>query len=110
MSRSRRSHHSFKKDVELTKLRHEMGIYSHPDSQVHINGKEYLFGEDKRERRRQVWERDQRRCVRCGVYVDFEQMEMDHIAKNVGEPRWDNIENLRILCVPCHRGPKGKHA
>ena len=108
---------SFKVDQELTKLRHETGVYEHPNSQVHINGKEYLFGKDKTRRRMEVWERDGRRCVQCGIYVTFEQMHMDHKARNYGEQRWDNLENLQTLCPPppfgngCHIGGEtAKHA
>ena len=76
-----------------------------------------MFGEDKTSRRLEVWERDKRRCVRCGKFVTFEEMHMDHVAKNYGEMRWDNLENLRTLCPPppvgngCHIGAEGaKHA
>lgn len=105
---------SFRKDIELTKLRRETGVYRDPRSEVHFDGKEYLAGEDVGRRRMEIWERDQRRCVQCGVYVTWEQMEMDHIAPNFGGRRWDNQENLRTLCGPfqngCHRGSKNaKH-
>ena len=102
-------------DRELTKLRHETGDYKHADSVVHIDGKEYLFGEDLTRRRMEVWERDRRRCVKCGVYVSFELMDMDHRAANFGGRRFDNLENLQTMCGPfqngCHRGSKqAKHA
>ena len=108
---------SFRVDQALTKLRREAGVYRHPDSVIHLDGREYLVGIDKRNRRREVWERDGRRCVECGLYVTFEQMHMDHKARNCGERRWDNLENLQTLCPPppighgCHIGAKGaKHA
>ena len=106
---------SFQKDIELTKLRFETGTYQDPRSEVFLDGKEYLAGQDVTNRRTEVWERDKRRCVRCGVYVTFEQMHMDHVAKNYGARKWDNIDNLQTLCGPsqncCHIGGKNsKHA
>lgn len=110
----RRMRDSYRKDVELTKIRHETGEYTHRDSQVHIDGKEYLFGEDKTRRRYEVWERDEHCCVKCGLVLSFEQMELDHRAPNYGGRRHDNLENLQTLCGPyqngCHRGSKNaKH-
>jgi hypothetical protein len=79
---------------------------------------EYLQGEDRTERRRQVWERDGRRCVKCGNAVTWEQMEMDH-RKGGNYGRCDCLScnrhgdgggNLQTLCAHCHRGPRGKHA
>lgn len=96
-------------DRELTRLRHEIGDYEHPDSFVNWDGKEYLYGPDKTRRRYEIWERDKRRCAHCGKYVTFEQMEMHHLAKNHGAMRWDNADNLRTLCSECHRGIDGVH-
>ena len=106
--------HPFKKDVELTKLRFEMGVYVDPRSWVKIDGKEYLAGWDVHNRRIEVWERDRHHCVLCGMYVSFEAMHMDHVARNCGEQRWDNLDNLRTLCPPppagngCHIGEIGR--
>lgn len=81
------------------------------------DGREYLAGSDKMRRRWECWERDKRHCVECGMFVTLEQFHMDHIAKNHGERRWDNLDNVRTLCPPppvgngCHIGAKGaKHA
>ena len=100
-----------RRDVELSKLRYEIGVYEHPESFVTCDGKEYLVGSDVTNRRREVYERDGRHCVVCGRYLSWEQMELDHIGKNYGQRRHDNIENLRALCASCHRtGPNAKHA
>jgi 5-methylcytosine-specific restriction endonuclease McrA len=49
--------------------------------------------------RRQVLERDRRRCVRCGR-ADY--LQLDHVI------RWrdggaQSVENLRVLCGFCNR-------
>jgi hypothetical protein len=108
-------HESIRVDRELTAQRRSDGTYLDRRSQVHQDGREYLKGVDIRNRRWEVWERDGRRCLGCHEYVSFERMEMHHVAKNYGQKRHDNIENLQTLCGPwqngCHRGSKGaKHA
>lgn len=95
---------SIRIDRDLTAARFLNGTYQDSRSQVHQDGREYLKGVDVGRRRREVWERDRRRCVGCKEYVTWEQFEMDHIAKVVmGERRWDNLSNLRTLCRNCHR-------
>jgi hypothetical protein len=52
-------------------------------------------------RRLEVEERDDFHCVLCGVFV-WLFGEVDHIRKrSLG--RDDRMENLRLLCPPCHR-------
>lgn len=109
-SKAQKRRESFRLDRELTKARFDSGIYVNRESYVNIDGREYLSGLDKTNRRREVWDRDKHHCLGCGVYVTFEQMEMDHRARNYGQKRHDNLENLQTLCVTCHRGPGGKHA
>lgn len=107
------------KDMELTRLRHEIGVYQDPNSYASTTllpasgkPKEFLFGIDISRRRYEVWERDGRRCVKCKTYVTFEQMEMDHIERRpFGD---DSMENLQTMCGPfqnkCHTGGKeSKH-
>jgi hypothetical protein len=99
-----------RRDVELTKLRHETGDYHDAASYVNQDGKEYLVGCDVGHRREQVYERDRHHCVKCGRYVTWEQMEMHHRAKNYGGRRWDNLDNLEVRCHDCHTGVNGVHA
>lgn len=102
------------KDVELTKLKQETREFEDYRSFVDTWGKEWLYGPDIAKRRLEIWERDNRRCVLCGVYCTFEQFEWDHILpKSKGGD--DSLANGRVLCGPfqngCHRGSKGaKHA
>jgi len=47
---------------------------------------------------REVWDRDDGRCVECGSSFF---LEVDHIvARSRGGD--DALENLRLLCRPCH--------
>ena len=101
---------SIRVDRDLTARRFGDGTYQDVRSRVHQDGKEYLAGVDVGRRRREVWERDERRCVKCLAYVTFERFEMHHVAKNYGAKRFDNLSNLQTLCCNCHRGPGGKHA
>ena len=64
-------------------------------------------------RRWLVYERASRRCQKCGIYMTFEQMEMDHVIPR-GQGGDDRLSNLQALCGPlqnkCHRGGKNsKH-
>lgn len=55
--------------------------------------------------KREVLERDGQRCVACGATgVRFE---VDHIVPlaNGGS---NELQNLRTLCVPCHRKRQGR--
>lgn len=57
-----------------------------------------------KEWRRQVYERDQYKCVWCGVDGDGRNLNADHIKpfSKYPELRLD-INNGRTLCVDCHR-------
>ena len=101
---------SIQVDRELTRDRHECGVWEDSRSCVHQNGREYLFGIDMTRRRTEVWERDKRMCVECGKWLSFGCMEMHHRAQNYGGPRFDNLDNLETLCSQCHRGKGGKHS
>lgn len=102
------------RDVELTKLRRETGIYVDPRSFIDSWGKEWLYGQDVTNRRLEIYERDGRCCVLCGAFCTFEEFEWDHIIpKSKGGD--DSLTNGRVLCGPfkngCHRGSENsKHA
>lgn len=98
-----------KTDLELTKIRRELGDYTDPRSYVRPDGAEFLFGEDLTRRRRECWEKYKRRCACCAKYVTFDQFEMHH-RKTRGRGGDDSLGNLQVLCADCHRGPNGKHA
>ena len=48
--------------------------------------------------RRQVFARDGHTCATCGAYGN----EVDHIDNRRG-PGYDSLENLQVLCTPCHK-------
>lgn len=52
------------------------------------------------ELRRIVWERDNKKCVHCGILVEFEEFNCDHIKS--GKNANNEIINLRTLCRKCH--------
>jgi 5-methylcytosine-specific restriction endonuclease McrA len=52
------------------------------------------------ELRRIVWERDNKKCVHCGIEVKFEEFHCDHIKS--GKNATNEINNLRTLCRKCH--------
>lgn len=96
----------------------EAAQFECPDSFIGFDGHEYLEGKDRTKRRRQVWERDGRRCVRCGKYVRWKnEAEMDHRKGGLYgrcdcltcDRHGDGKGNLQTLCAECHRGPEGKH-
>ena len=97
------------KDEELTKLRVELGIYEDKDSYVSVGSREFLFGEDKKKRYRECWERDNHRCVECMKLLAFEEMHPHH-KKERGKGGDDALANLETRCAEHHIGPKGMHA
>jgi 5-methylcytosine-specific restriction endonuclease McrA len=97
-----------KVDQQATRERRENGEFQDYRSFVSRDGHEYLYGEDKRRRRREVFKRDGGRCVRCGKLVGSSWGEMDHDQGGlVG--RCDCMHNLQVMCDECHRGKEGKH-
>lgn len=92
--------------------------FENPFSFIGKDGHQYLEGADRRAHRRPVWERDGRRCVQCGKYVKFQEMEMDHRKGGlVGRcdcltcnRHGDGRGNLQTMCSECHRtGENAKH-
>ena len=98
------------RDEPLIAERRASGVYEDQRSYVSTDGREYLFGHDIRNRRWDVWERDQRRCVSCSMLLALNQMHMDHKkARSAGGD--DRTENLQTMCPRCHvQGPNAKHA
>jgi 5-methylcytosine-specific restriction endonuclease McrA len=52
--------------------------------------------------RRQVWERDNKRCTHCGNMVSFENMQM-HERQWRGRGGEISIDNSTTLCSDCHQ-------
>lgn len=50
--------------------------------------------------RRQVWERDAGKCVRCGTPLTLKEAHIDHIKS--GKLADNSLSNLRTLCRRCH--------
>ncbi|WP_422865807.1 HNH endonuclease [Corynebacterium phoceense] len=51
-----------------------------------------------RRTRQIVFARDGHTCAKCGAYGN----EVDHIDNRRG-PGYDSLENLQVLCTPCHK-------
>ena len=76
---------------------------------ISLSGHLYLKGDDIREQRQKVYERDKGIChgidvegYRCKRYVSWNTGHMDHIQGGlVG--RCDCMHNLQWLCPDCHR-------
>ncbi|QKS48556.1 HNH endonuclease (plasmid) [Paenibacillus cellulosilyticus] len=47
-----------------------------------------------------IWERDQRRCVRCRTSLTLQECHIDHIQS--GKLGSNALSNLRTLCRRCH--------
>jgi 5-methylcytosine-specific restriction endonuclease McrA len=65
-----------------------------------------LTGGDLEELRRQCYERDDRRCVACGVFVEWESgfwtsMHMAHIVGR-GRGGSDVLDNVQTKCAGHH--------
>lgn len=52
------------------------------------------------ELRRIVWDRDGRKCVRCGTPLELGEAHIDHIKS--GKTANNSLRNLRTLCRRCH--------
>jgi 5-methylcytosine-specific restriction enzyme A len=50
--------------------------------------------------REQVWNRDGRKCVRCGTPQELNECHIDHIHS--GKLANNSNKNLRTLCRRCH--------
>lgn len=50
--------------------------------------------------RKIVWERDGKKCVRCGELVELDKCHIDHIKS--GKLAGNELKNLRVLCCRCH--------
>ena len=65
------------------------------------DGHEYLFGEDKGDRRLDVYVREKGKCQECGRPAGWCEGHMHHIKGGlVG--RNDDLANLAWLCFECH--------
>jgi 5-methylcytosine-specific restriction enzyme A len=47
-----------------------------------------------------VWERDNKKCTRCGKSVTLKECHIDHIQS--GKLGSNKLKNLRTLCKVCH--------
>jgi 5-methylcytosine-specific restriction endonuclease McrA len=66
------------------------------------DGREILSGAAWQRRRKEVWERDGRKCVICNRGLPaLRDAETDHIVKR-SKARDDRPQNLRSLCRGCH--------
>lgn len=102
-------------DEVATEARH----FEDVDSFIGKDGHEYLAGADRSRRRLEVWERDGRRCVKCGIYLGWQEFEMDHRKGGLYgrcdcltcNRHGDGKGNLETMCAACHRtGENAKHA
>ena len=54
--------------------------------------------------RKQVWERDEGKCTKCG---SSEDIELDHIIP-LAKGGSNNKNNIQLLCAPCNRSKGSK--
>lgn len=68
------------------------------------DGREILTRKHYADRRREVWERDNQRCVKCHRIATLEEAEIDHKRTRGmgGGYRDDRMEALQTLCHACH--------
>lgn len=92
-------------DEEATKARHFVSKFSYVSRRIHTDSDhqcEYLAGlEDVGKRRREVFERDEWRCVNCAKKITWETGHMHH-SGNTKIERCECLENLKTLCADCH--------
>jgi 5-methylcytosine-specific restriction endonuclease McrA len=56
-------------------------------------------------RRYRIWRAADGYCEHCGIFFELDEVEIDHrIAWWISHD--DSDTNLRVLCIPCHRGQK----
>ena len=99
-----------RKDVAVSKLLYENGIFLDRRSFVSLNANEphlFLKGDDMIVQRQRVWQRDKgfcRSCKRKGVrkYLSPLESELHHIQHR-GKGGSDDKGNLEIICSTCHR-------
>jgi 5-methylcytosine-specific restriction endonuclease McrA len=91
---TRRAHNV---DLERT----EAARFEDPRSYVTHEGHEFLFGNDVRNRRQEVFDRDRGICGGCKKLVGWNYFHMHHRqGGNVG--RCTCMHNLEVLCPSCH--------
>lgn len=47
-----------------------------------------------------VWERDLKKCTKCGVELSIDECHIDHIKSGILGT--NELKNLRTLCRKCH--------
>lgn len=102
-AKSRKAWRGHKPDRELTRVRHETGVYVSPKSFVDIEGHEFLKGADMSRRHDEVWKRDKFRCVHCNAAVANAGLEVHHRLPK-GRGGSDDLDNLELACRECHKG------
>lgn len=93
-----------KLDAEATKARKFISKFSYVSRRIHPGTEkncEYLAGSDVSKRRREVFERDEWRCVDCGTRITWESGHMAHKG-NTKISRCTCLENLSCKCLGCH--------
>ena len=56
--------------------------------------------EEWQQKRKKVWKRDGKKCVRCEKSLSLKKAHIDHIVS--GKRGTNKMENLRTLCRRCH--------
>lgn len=73
-----------------------------------------LYGADKTPVRQQIFDANRKthgginRCWSCNRAGSWSTLEWDHIRNKSGQ-RCDCVQNGRLACPNCHRGPNGTH-
>lgn len=87
---------------DLDRERTETARFQDKRSYWTNSGHEFLFGDDVRNRRQEIYDRDKGLCQGCGGRVNWIDGHMHHIKGGlVG--RCSCMHNLAWLCGACHQ-------
>lgn len=82
--------------------------YRDPRSYRTISGQEFLFGDDKSKRRREIYERDGGMCFACGRQTSFADGEWEHRTP-LSKGGDDSKRNGRWSCHRCNQRRHGRY-
>ncbi len=91
---TRRAHNVDRERTEAASFLDERSYWTN-------DGHEFLFGQDVRNRRQEVYDRDRGVCRGCRKPVGWSWGHMHHILHR-GKGGSDDLENLAWSCAGCH--------
>jgi len=91
---TRKAHDLDREATEARRFRDDRSYVTH-------SGHEFLFGDDVRARRQEVYERDEGKCQGCRKYIGWTWGHMHHRQGGlVG--RCTCLHNVEWRCIDCH--------